>query len=66
MSLIFSGNAGGFMQDPFVKERERTRIPDKYQWDLSAIYSGDEAWEAAKQKLISEFARLSTFASQLS
>jgi oligoendopeptidase F len=53
------------MQDPFVKERERTRIPDKYQWDLSAIYSGDEAWEAAKQKLISEFARLSTFAGKL-
>jgi hypothetical protein len=38
------------MQDTHVNERERARIPDKYKWDLSAIYADDNAWEIAKQQ----------------
>jgi oligoendopeptidase F len=58
--------SGGAMQDPYVKERERTRIPDKYQWDLKDIYPDDAAWEKAKQKLAAEFPDISAFAGKLS
>jgi oligoendopeptidase F len=54
------------MQDMYVTERERTRIPDKYKWDLSDIYSGDEAWEEAKRKLTADFSRISAFVGKLS
>jgi oligoendopeptidase F len=54
------------MQDKYVKERERARIPDTYKWDLNEIYPNDEAWEQAKQKLAAEFPNISTFAGKLS
>ncbi len=54
------------MEDKYVGERERTRIPDKYKWDLRAIYSDDDAWETAKRKLTAEFSRISAFAGTLS
>ncbi len=31
------------------QERDRRRIPDTYKWDLTAIYSSDEAWREAKR-----------------
>jgi oligoendopeptidase F len=34
----------------FSQERDRSKIPDKYKWDLTAIYPSDEAWRAAKEK----------------
>lgn len=34
--------------------RERAQIPDKYKWNLSDIYPTDEAWRAAKNKLVAE------------
>jgi len=54
------------MEDKYVGERERTRIPDKYKWDLRAIYSDDDAWETAKRKLTAEFSRISAFTGTLS
>jgi oligoendopeptidase F len=54
------------MEDKYIKERERNRIPDKYKWDLNAIYPNDEAWEAAKQKLTADFPRISAFSGKLS
>jgi oligoendopeptidase F len=54
------------MQDPLVNERERTCIPEKYQWDLRDIYPDDASWEAAKQNLESKFLRISSFSGKLS
>ncbi len=54
------------MEDAYIKERDRTRIPEKYWWDLNAIYPSDEAWEAAKKKLVAEFLRIPAFAGKLS
>jgi oligoendopeptidase F len=54
------------MEDMYVKERERTRIPDKYKWDLNDIYPSDDAWEEAKRKLLGEFARIPAFQGKLS
>jgi oligoendopeptidase F len=49
------------MEDIYVAERERARIPEKYQWDLRDIYADDNAWTEAKQKIISELHRISAF-----
>ncbi len=54
------------MEDIFVKERERARIPDKYKWDLTEIFADDEAWIAAKQKLVVSFPSISPFQGKLS
>lgn len=37
-----------------AQERERSKIPDQYQWDLSAIYPSAPAWQEARQKFIGE------------
>ncbi len=49
------------MEDKYVTERERARIPEKYSWDLSDIYPDDSAWTEAKRKLISDLPRVSAF-----
>ncbi len=54
------------MEDIYVKERERTRIPDKYKWDLSDICLDDDAWEEAKRKLTADSSRISAFAGTMS
>ena len=41
-------------QSPVIQERDRTKIADKYKWDLSHIYPNEEAWKQAKEKLISQ------------
>jgi oligoendopeptidase F len=54
------------MQDPYIKERERSRIPEKYTWDLTDIYPDDEAWETAREQLKTEFQRIPSFSGKLS
>ena len=36
-------------------------MSDKYTWDLTHIYPSDEAWRAAKDKLVGEFPKLKEF-----
>lgn len=45
----------------FIGERDRTKIPEHYKWDLTPIYPNDEAWRAAKQNLVAQFPRIETF-----
>ncbi len=54
------------MKDQYVKERERSRIPEKYKWDLKDVYPSDEAWEEAKLKLIANLTRIADFRGKLS
>ena len=44
-----------------VSERDRSKTPDEYKWDLTAIYPSDQAWRAAKEKLSSELPKLRQF-----
>jgi oligoendopeptidase F len=53
------------MEDIYVKERERSRIPEKYKWDLSDVCPDDAAWREAKQKLVSGMTRISEFKGKL-
>ena len=54
------------MEDRYVKERERSKIPDEYKWNLSDIYPDDPAWKEAKKKLVSDMPRISGFKGTLS
>ncbi len=37
-----------------AQERDRSQIPDRYQWDLTAIYPSASAWREARQKFSGE------------
>ncbi len=46
---------------PRIQERDRTKVPDQYKWNLSEIYPTDEAWRAAKDKLAAELPKITGF-----
>jgi oligoendopeptidase F len=54
------------MEDIYVKELDRIRIPDRYKWNLNDIFSSDEAWTEAKSKLKEGFPALAAFRGRLS
>lgn len=54
------------MKDLYVNERDRSRIPEKFKWDLSEIYSDDDAWTEARRGFAAGFARISSFRGKLS
>ena len=35
-------------------ERDRSKIPPQYTWDLGPVYSGFDAWKAAKDRLLAD------------
>jgi oligoendopeptidase F len=49
-----------------AQERDRSKIPNEYKWDLTAIYPSDQAWRAAKEKLAAELPKLRAFQGALS
>jgi len=48
-----------------AQERDRTRIEDKYKWNLADIYPSEEAWRAAKERLVSEIPEIRSFRGSL-
>jgi oligoendopeptidase F len=49
-----------------AQERDRTRIPEKYKWNLSEIYPDEAAWRSAKETLQREIPELGSFKDRLS
>jgi oligoendopeptidase F len=41
-----------------AQERDRAKIDDKYKWNLADLYSSDDAWRAATDKLPPEIAKV--------
>ncbi|HVN79968.1 MAG TPA: oligoendopeptidase F [Terriglobia bacterium] len=56
--------AGGLAA--YSQQRDRSKIPDSYKWDLSELYPSDEAWKRAKEQLVSEFPEIDQFRGKLS
>jgi oligoendopeptidase F len=48
-----------------AQERDRSKIADKYKWNLADLYPSDAAWRGEKDKLASELPRLRTFKGKL-
>ena len=44
-----------------AQERDRSRIPDKYKWNLADIYQTDGAWRAAKDTLAAALPQLGQY-----
>ncbi len=43
----------------------RSTIPDIYKWDLSPLFASDEAWDAARMKLLAEIPGLEAYDGKL-
>ncbi|MGB7218821.1 MAG: oligoendopeptidase F [Vicinamibacterales bacterium] len=48
-----------------AQERDRSKIADKYKWNLAEIYPSDAAWRAAKDKIAAELPQLRQFQGKL-
>jgi oligoendopeptidase F len=44
-----------------AQERDRSKIPDKYKWNLADIYPSDAAWRAANEAFAAEIPALGKF-----
>ena len=44
-----------------AQERDRARVPARYTWNLADLYPSDEAWRAAKNKVVADIPSLSAF-----
>jgi oligoendopeptidase F len=49
----------------FAQERDRSKIPDKYKWNLADIYPSDDAWKAAKEKMVAELPKVDQYRGKL-
>jgi oligoendopeptidase F len=54
------------MQDTHARERDRSRIPQRYQWSLLDVYPGHDAWRKAKSALLAEFPSVDRYRGKLS
>src|SRR6185436_627582 len=48
-----------------AQERDRTKIEDKYKWNLADVYPSEAAWRTAKEKLAAEIPGLDQFRGKL-
>jgi len=47
------------------QERDRSKIADKYKWNLADVYPSETAWRAAKDKLAKDLTQLDEFKGRL-
>jgi oligoendopeptidase F len=57
LALVFVFFAS-FTLMTFAQERDRSKIPDQYKWDLTAIYPSDQAWRTAKDQFVAELPKV--------
>ena len=48
-----------------AQERDRSKIPDKYKWNLADVYPDVSAWRAAKTKLEAELPKMRSYQGRL-
>src|SRR6187549_2689990 len=48
-----------------AQERDRSKIPDQYKWNLSDIYPSDTVWRAGKEKLAAQLGELRQYQGKL-
>src|SRR5262252_5626967 len=44
-----------------AQERDRSKIPDQYKWNLADLYPSDASWRAAKDAFAAEIPALEKF-----
>src|SRR5947207_13328027 len=48
-----------------AQERDRSKVPDRYKWNLADIYPSDAAWRAAKDAFAAEIPSVGKFKGRL-
>ena len=48
-----------------ARATERADIPERYKWDLSALYAGEQQWVAAKKKINEDIPQLARWQGRL-
>ena len=67
ISLLLAGlSLAGSTIMATAQERDRSKILDKYKWDLTALYPNSDAWRAAKEKLVQQIPPLGAYKGTLS
>jgi oligoendopeptidase F len=63
--LIVMAAIAALIAGAAAQERDRTKIPQQYTWNLADIYPNEAAWRAAKDKLAAELPQLRQFQAKL-
>ena len=61
VALAVTGLAFATPHEASSQERDRSKIPDKYKWNLADIFATDEAWKAAKEKSLAQVPQMESF-----
>ena len=48
-----------------AQDRDRSKIADRHKWNLAEIYPSDDAWRAAKERLVAEIPKIREFQGKL-
>jgi oligoendopeptidase F len=56
--IVLSLITGSILQS---QERDRSKVADQYKWNLTDIYSSDEAWQQAKERFSQEFPKVENY-----
>lgn len=49
----------------FSQERDRSKIPDTYKWNLADLYPGEEAWRKEKDEFVKSIGSIDQFKGKL-
>ena len=66
MTLSFLSLLLASANSSLSQERDRSKIPEQYQWNLADIYPTDDAWKKAKEQLVAEIPNIEQYRGTLS
>ena len=50
----------------FARERDRSKIPDRYKWNLADVFSSSDDWKKEKDRVVDQIPAIGQFQGQLS
>lgn len=61
VTLCFLGLSLAGHGDALGQERDRSKIPDNYKWNLTDLYPTDDAWKRAKEDLVAQIPKIASY-----
>ncbi len=49
----------------FAQERDRSKVPEKWKWNLTDLYPSDDAWRYAKERFAAKYPKAEQFRGEL-
>src|SRR5215510_3233665 len=63
--FLTAAACAGLTFSVLAQERDRSKIPEKYKWNLADIYPSEAAWRTAKDKLAADLPQLRQYQGKL-